>query len=68
MDADLDALRELGRAFYEKEVRPYIDKFAEQHHVDRDLWTKAGDLGLLCLSIPEEYGGGGNHADARQDQ
>jgi acyl-CoA dehydrogenase len=59
MDADLDALRELGRAFYEKEVRPHIDKFAEQHHVDRDLWNKAGDLGLLCLSIPEEYGGGG---------
>jgi acyl-CoA dehydrogenase len=59
MNADLDALRELARAFYEKELQPYIDKFAEQHQVDRDLWTKAGELGLLCLSIPEEYGGGG---------
>ncbi|MGH3597826.1 MAG: acyl-CoA dehydrogenase family protein, partial [Mycobacterium sp.] len=59
MNADLDALRELARAFYEKELEPYIDKYAEQHHVDRDLWNKAGELGLLCLSIPEEYGGGG---------
>ena len=59
MNADLDALRELSRAFYEKELQPYIDKFSEQHHVDRDVWTRAGELGLLCLSIPEEYGGGG---------
>lgn len=59
MDADLDALRSLARAFYQKELEPYIDKFVEQHHVDRDLWCKAGELGLLCLSVPEEYGGGG---------
>jgi acyl-CoA dehydrogenase len=59
MDADLEALRELARAFYEKELQPNIEKFAEQHHVARDLWNKAGELGLLCLSIPEEYGGGG---------
>lgn len=59
MDSDLDALRSLARAFYQKELEPYIDKFVEQHHVDRDLWCKAGELGLLCLSVPEEYGGGG---------
>ncbi|MFC3960847.1 acyl-CoA dehydrogenase family protein [Nocardia jiangsuensis] len=59
MDDDLDALRSLARAFYDKEVTPNIDKYLAQHHVDRDLWTKAGELGLLCLSIPEEYGGGG---------
>lgn len=59
LNADLDALRSLARAFYQKELEPYIDKFAEQHHVDRDLWYKAGELGLLCLSIPEEYRGGG---------
>lgn len=59
MNADLDALRDLARSFYEKEVQAHIDKFSEQHQVDRGLWTKAGELGLLCLSIPEEYGGGG---------
>lgn len=59
MNDDLDALRDLARAFFQKEVTPNIDKFIDQHHVDRDLWNKAGELGLLCLSIPEEYGGGG---------
>jgi acyl-CoA dehydrogenase len=59
MNTDLDALRELVRGFYRKEVQPRIAKFADQHCVDRELWNKAGDLGLLCLSIPEEYGGGG---------
>jgi acyl-CoA dehydrogenase len=59
MDEDLDAVRDLARSFCEKEIQPNLDKFIEQHHVDRDLWNKAGELGLLCMSIPEEYGGGG---------
>ena len=58
-DDDLTALRDLARSFCEKEIQPNTEKFIEQHHVDRDLWNKAGDLGLLCMSIPEEYGGGG---------
>ncbi|MFC8386880.1 acyl-CoA dehydrogenase family protein [Nocardia sp. NPDC057272] len=59
MDEDLDALRDMTRAFMAKELVPNIDKYREQHHVDRDLWNKAGEVGLLCISIPEEYGGGG---------
>lgn len=59
LDDDLDALRELARSFFAKELTPNIDKFIEQHHVDREFWNKAGALGLLCASIPEEYGGGG---------
>jgi acyl-CoA dehydrogenase len=59
LDDDLDALRGMARAFCEKEIKPNLEKFIEQHHVDRDLWNKAGELGLLCMSIPEEYGGGG---------
>lgn len=56
---ELTALRDMTRAFCEKEIAPNIERFAEQHHVDRDLWNKAGEVGLLCMSIPEEYGGGG---------
>ncbi|MCZ4553002.1 acyl-CoA dehydrogenase family protein [Gordonia rubripertincta] len=56
---DLDDLRGLVRSFFEKTVAPNVDKYVDQHHVDRDLWNQAGELGLLCMSIPEEYGGGG---------
>ncbi|MFT4199321.1 acyl-CoA dehydrogenase family protein [Gordonia sp. (in: high G+C Gram-positive bacteria)] len=56
---ELRALRQMARAFCEKEIEPNNDRFREQHHVDRDLWNKAGEVGLLCMSIPEEYGGGG---------
>ncbi|QLY29032.1 acyl-CoA dehydrogenase family protein [Nocardia huaxiensis] len=56
---ELDALRELARTFCEKELQPHAERFAEQHQVDRELWNKAGELGLLCMSIPESYGGGG---------
>jgi acyl-CoA dehydrogenase len=59
MDKDLDALAELARRFFEKECTPNEERWGEQHYVDRDVWLKAGELGLLCLSIPEEYGGGG---------
>ncbi|GAA1901174.1 acyl-CoA dehydrogenase family protein [Williamsia serinedens] len=59
MTDDLDDLRRMVRAFMEKSVAPNVDKYVDQHHVDRDLWNAAGELGLLCMSIPEEYGGGG---------
>ncbi|GAA2068542.1 acyl-CoA dehydrogenase family protein [Williamsia deligens] len=59
MTDDLDDLRSMVRKFMDKSVAPNVDKYIEQHHVDRDLWNQAGELGLLCMSIPEEYGGGG---------
>ncbi|NMN98890.1 acyl-CoA dehydrogenase family protein [Antrihabitans stalactiti] len=61
MDDDLHALRDLARSFCEQELEPNTEKFIEQHSVDRDLWNKAGELGLLCMSVPEEYGGGGGN-------
>ena len=59
MNQDLDALAGLARTFFEKECAPNEERWSEQQHVDRDVWLRAGELGLLCLSIPEEYGGGG---------
>ena len=59
MTQELDDLRDLARTFSEKEIKPNIETFIKNKQVDRALWNKAGELGLLCISIPEEYGGGG---------
>ncbi|PCC48994.1 acyl-CoA dehydrogenase family protein [Brevibacterium aurantiacum] len=56
---ETDDLRELVRNFMNKEIVPHQDTFIDNHQVDRELWNRAGDAGLLCISIPEEYGGGG---------
>ncbi|QKU20601.1 acyl-CoA dehydrogenase family protein [Acinetobacter lwoffii] len=54
-----DAFRETVRKFYEKEVIPHTERYESQQHVDRELWNKSGGLGLLCATMPEEYGGFG---------
>jgi acyl-CoA dehydrogenase len=59
MTNELDALRVTARRFMETEVAPKAAKFRAQHHIDREVWLKAGELGLLCMSIPEQYGGMG---------
>jgi acyl-CoA dehydrogenase len=59
MTDELDMLRATARRFFEEEVAPKAEKFRRQHHIDRDVWERAGELGLLCMSIPEEYGGQG---------
>lgn len=45
--------------FFAEEVMPFHDEWEKQQHVDRELWRKAGANGLLCLTIPECYGGAG---------
>jgi acyl-CoA dehydrogenase len=58
-DDDIEAFRDLARRFFEKECAPNEERWNEQQHVDRETWLKAGELGLLCPSVPTEYGGGG---------
>ncbi|MCY1277995.1 Acyl-CoA dehydrogenase [compost metagenome] len=55
--------RESIRRFLEVEVLPHYERFEEQGFIDREVWTKAGEGGFLCFSMPEEYGGLG--ADKR---
>ena len=59
MDDELQDLQALARRFCQDELAAHIERFHEQYCVDREVWTKAGDLGLLGLSIPTEYGGAG---------
>ena len=58
-NAEHEAFRETVRRFYAKEVVPNIEKYEQQQHVDRELWNKAGTMGLLCATMPEAYGGSG---------
>ncbi|MEC7118896.1 MAG: acyl-CoA dehydrogenase family protein [Pseudomonadota bacterium] len=54
-----EAFRDTARRFFETEIAPHHEKWAEQQHLDRSLWNKAGELGLLCCTMPEEFGGSG---------
>ncbi|REK19410.1 MAG: acyl-CoA dehydrogenase [Planctomycetota bacterium] len=52
--------RQTVRQFIEQEINPYVDEWEEAKLFPaHDLFKKAGDLGLLGLSYPEEYGGMG---------
>jgi len=59
MDDDLTAFRDTVARFVETEMLPHDARWRAQHHVDRETWRLVGQTGLLCLDIPEQYGGGG---------
>jgi acyl-CoA dehydrogenase len=52
-------LARLARTFFTKDVLPHEERLLAQGHPDRALYRRAGELGLLGLSVPEEHGGGG---------
>ncbi|KFA94130.1 acyl-CoA dehydrogenase family protein [Archangium violaceum] len=56
---ELEQVRGLAATYFKKEVLPNVPKHVAQGHPDKALYRRAGELGLLCMSIPEAYGGGG---------
>ncbi|MFZ6722959.1 acyl-CoA dehydrogenase family protein [Undibacterium sp. Ji49W] len=59
MTPELDSFRDAVRRFVDAEVIPHQERWKKQQHVDRDIWNKAGAMGILLADIPEEYGGSG---------
>jgi long-chain-acyl-CoA dehydrogenase len=59
MTEDLRIFADGAEKFLEREAVPNSERYIAQHSVDRALWNKAGEAGLLCASMPEEYGGAG---------
>jgi len=58
-EEDINIFREAVYGFYDREMAPHSEKFRKNKVVDREYWNKAGAMGLLNCSMPEEYGGGG---------
>jgi len=55
-----DLFRESYRGFLDRHVAPHQDEWDKAKIVDRGVWLEAGKQGFLGMSVPEEYGGGGD--------
>jgi alkylation response protein AidB-like acyl-CoA dehydrogenase len=58
-EAEHEDFRKTARTFFEREVAPHHDQWEKDGIVPRELWLRAGEAGLLCFDVPEEYGGAG---------
>ncbi|MBX6382285.1 MAG: acyl-CoA dehydrogenase family protein [Microbispora sp.] len=58
-DEEHDLFRETVREFLAREVVPHHAQWEKDGIVPRDVWKKAGELGMFGFSVPEEYGGSG---------
>jgi acyl-CoA dehydrogenase len=54
-----EQFREQARRFIAREIAPFHDAWEKDKQVPRELWRKAGEAGLLCMTTPEQYGGHG---------
>ena len=58
-DADLELFRDNFKRFLNEHVAPYYDEWERQGIMPREVWSKMGENGFLCVDVPEEYGGYG---------
>lgn len=56
---DHEAFRSMVRRFIENEIAPHHAAWEASGVVPRELWLKAGAAGMLCCTVPEQYGGAG---------
>ena len=54
---DHEAFRQTVRSFLQKEGVPKVAQWEEDKLVPKDFWRKAGEIGMLCPTVPEAYGG-----------
>jgi len=57
MTPDVEEYREQVRRFIAAELTPHEQRWAQQQRIDREIWNKAGELGMLLSDIPSDYGG-----------
>ncbi|WP_127560896.1 isovaleryl-CoA dehydrogenase [Nioella ostreopsis] len=56
---DVNALRDMVHRWAQERIRPMAQDIDKQNLFPADLWTEMGELGLLGITVPEEYGGAG---------
>jgi len=59
MTDDVVLFRDNVRKVFEREFAPFEERWRREHLADRSVWRQAGEMGLLCTSIPQAYGGAG---------
>jgi long-chain-acyl-CoA dehydrogenase len=58
-DTDHDLFRETAREFISREIAPNVSKWEAAGQVDKEMFRRAGQAGLLGMAVPEAHGGGG---------
>lgn len=56
-DPDLELFRDNFRRFLQEEIAPYYEAWEKAGLMPREVWSKLGENGFLCVDMPEEYGG-----------
>ena len=57
MNEDLRIFADSVNKFIDKEIAPDFEKWEKDKWMPREVWKKLGEAGLLCVDIPEVYGG-----------
>src|SRR6202142_2102890 len=59
LGSDIDMLRDTVRAFAQNKIAPYAAEIDRSNSFPRELWPQLGELGLLGITVEEEWGGAG---------
>ena len=54
---DINALRDMVHRWAQERVKPLAAETDANNQFPNELWTEMGELGLLGITVPEEYGG-----------
>ncbi len=58
-ESDHRIFRESVRKFCQEQIAPFHGRWEQEGVVSRELWRRAGEQGLLCMDVPEQFGGSG---------
>ncbi|MBM4338559.1 MAG: acyl-CoA dehydrogenase [Deltaproteobacteria bacterium] len=58
LSTEQQMIRDLCKNFVKNEIAPIAEEMDESGHFPYEVWKKMGDLGIVGIPIPEEYGGG----------